>query len=315
MSNIDASATSKLSLPEATQPIRVFWGYAISISTLHLLALLAFVPWFFSWTGVIVYLLGFYVFGTLGINVAYHRLLTHQGLTLPKWLEYCLATLGICCLEDTPARWVAIHRMHHQHSDEQEDPHSPLVSFLWGHFGWLTLENRDHNLVTHYERYCRDLLRDPYYLWVERRLNWFWIYLAHAALFFLAGLAIGWVRTGMVMSGVQFGASLLVWGVVLRTVCVWHIAWSVNSIAHIWGYQNYETKDQSRNNWIVGLISNGEGWHNNHHWDQRCAMHGHKWWEFDVTWITIRFLEMIGLAKNVVRLNRKASETLESSTM
>lgn len=305
MSTIQETSTGRLSLPEATQPVRVFWGYAFSISLLHLLALLALVPWFFSWTGVVVCLLGFYVYGTLGINLAYHRLLTHRGLTVPKWLEYSLTTLGICCLEDTPARWVAIHRMHHQQSDEQNDPHSPLVSFLWSHVGWLILRSREHSLVTQYERYARDLLRDPYYLWVERRLMWLWMYIAHGAIYFFAGLAIGWGSTGSMMSGVQFGASLVVWGVIVRTVCVWHIAWSVNSFGHIWGYRNYETKDQSRNNWFVGLISNGEGWHNNHHWDQRCARHGHKWWELDVTWITIRFLERIGLAKNVAGLDHK----------
>jgi fatty-acid desaturase len=83
-------------------------------------------------------------------------------------------------------------------------------------------------------------------------------------------------------------------------VLTWHITWSVNSVTHVWGYQNYNTGDNSRNNILVGLWSNGEGWHNNHHADQRAAAHGHKWWEFDVTWITIRALQKVGLVKNVV---------------
>ncbi len=99
----------------------------------------------------------------------------------------------------------------------------------------------------------------------------------------------------------QFGLSLLVWGVFVRTVLVWHITWSVNSVTHVWGYRNYETGDSSRNNWLVGLWSNGEGWHNNHHADQRAAAHGHNWWEFDLTWITIHALEKLGLATDVVR--------------
>ena len=86
----------------------------------------------------------------------------------------------------------------------------------------------------------------------------------------------------------------MVWGVFVRTVLTWHITWSVNSFTHVWGYRNYETDDNSRNNWLVGLWANGEGWHNNHHADQRAAAHGHKWWEFDVTWLTIRVLEKVG---------------------
>ena len=103
------------------------------------------------------------------------------------------------------------------------------------------------------------------------------------------------------MVGVQFGLSLVVWGVFVRTVLMWHLTWSVNSVTHFWGYQTYETGDSSRNNILVGLLANGEGWHNNHHADQRSAAHGHKWWEFDVTWITIRMLEMVGLVTQVVR--------------
>jgi len=90
-----------------------------------------------------------------------------------------------------------------------------------------------------------------------------------------------------------------IWAV--RTVLTWHVTWSINSVTHIWGYQNYDTRESSRNNILVGLWSNGEGWHNNHHADQRAASHGHKWWEFDLTWLTVRFLEMTGLAKDVVR--------------
>jgi stearoyl-CoA desaturase (delta-9 desaturase) len=228
-------------------------------------------------------------------------MLTHRSLTLPNWLEYTVATLAVCCLEDSPARWVAIHRLHHQHSDHQDDPHSPLVSLLWGHFGWVFVKNRQHDVTVRYERYCRDILRDPYYFWCERKLHWFWIYLAHAALFYLVGVVAGCAIGGNLMSGVQLGVSLLVWGVFLRTVLVWHVTWSVNSFGHVFGYRNYETNDSSRNNVLFALLSNGDGWHNNHHAFQRCAAHGHKWWEFDVTYLTIRLLEAIGLATNVVK--------------
>lgn len=291
-----------LKWPESSvEPVQVRWRYAIGIPLVHVLACLAFHPWFFSWTGVVLAILGLYVFGTLGINLCYHRMLTHQGLTAPKWLEHSLAILGVCTLQDTPACWVAMHRIHHKHSDDRPDPHSPLVNFLWGHCGWLMFTNREFKNVNKYERFVRDLLRDPFYMKLERNENWLWVYLGSVVTFFLAGFAIGWPTGGTAMDGVQFGASLAVWGVFVRTVLTWHITWSVNSVTHVWGYKNYDTGDNSRNNILVGLWSNGEGWHNNHHADQRAAAHGHKWWEFDVTWLTIRFLEKLGLVKDVVR--------------
>ena len=282
-------------------PVHVRWRYAVGIPGIHLLACLAFFPWLFSWTGVVLALLGLYIFGTLGINLCYHRLLTHQGLTCPKWLEHTFAILGVCTMQDTPACWVAMHRIHHKHSDHRPDPHSPLVNFLWGHCGWLMFQNREFTNVHYYEKFTRDILRDPFYLKLERSENWIKIYAASILVFFTAGFLIGWPLFGAPMAGVQFGSSLMVWGVFVRTVLTWHITWSVNSVTHVWGYRNYETDDNSRNNLLVGFWSNGEGWHNNHHADQRAAAHGHKWWEFDVTWLTIRVLEKLGLVQNVVR--------------
>jgi fatty-acid desaturase len=298
---LTAEGTRTLSWPEtAVAPVNVRWRYAIGIPLVHVLACLAFVPYFFSWTGVVLAIAGLYMFGTLGINLCYHRLLTHQGFVAPKWLEHSLAILGVCTLQDTPACWVAMHRIHHKHSDERPDPHSPLVNFLWGHCGWLMFQNRDFLNINYYSRFTRDLLRDSFYMKLERGGNWLWVYLASMAVFFLAGFAIGWPLWGLA-AGVQFGLSLLVWGVFVRTVLTWHITWSVNSVTHVWGYRNYDTDDNSRNNLLVGLWSNGEGWHNNHHADQRAAAHGHKWWEFDVTWLTIRALEKFGLVREVVR--------------
>jgi stearoyl-CoA desaturase (delta-9 desaturase) len=289
----------RLPAPAAAQPLKINWRYFISIPLVHLLAMLAFVPWFFSWTGVALCLLGHFFVGSLGISVGYHRLLTHRGFTCPKWFEHTLATLGVMCLQDTPARWVAIHRMHHQHPEEQEDPHSPLVNFLWSHVGWLLFVNREHNRVHQYERYARDILRDPYYLRLERWYYWLIIYIYSAIAYYVVGFLVGWAITGDLLSGVQFGSSIMVWGVFVRTVFVWHSTWSVNSIGHLFGYRNYPTRDNSRNNWLVAIFSTGEGWHNNHHADPVSARHGHRWWEFDLAWITIRLWDKIGLVRDV----------------
>ena len=158
----ESVAVSPLTLPEAVQPIEIAWGYALSLVGIHLLSLLALFPYYFSWTGVALAAVG-QAYGMLGITLCYHRLLTHRGFSCPKWLEHGLAIIGVCCLQDTPARWVAVHRLHHQHSDRRPDPHSPLVDFFWSHMGWLLVRHREHSNVMFFEQYSRDVLRDPFY--------------------------------------------------------------------------------------------------------------------------------------------------------
>ncbi len=301
----------RLPRPEATEPLKIQWPYAISLSAIHLIALCAFLPWLFTWSGLLLAIGGHFLFGMLGITIGYHRLLTHRGFTCPKWLEHSLATLGMCNLQDSPARWVAIHRMHHQHSDNQPDPHSPFVNFLWGHMGWVVCRHRDLDRTSHYERYVRDLLRDPFYLRMERKKGWFFVFLAHAVAIVAAGGLVGYVVGGG-SEAVHYAASWGVWAVAVRTVFVLHGTWAVNSVSHLFGYRNYETRDHSTNNWLVALVSHGEGWHNNHHAEPRSAAHGHYWWEMDMSWWVICALESVGLAKNVVRpkamVGAKASE-------
>jgi stearoyl-CoA desaturase (delta-9 desaturase) len=297
--------THKIPKPATVEKGGLIWPYVGAFVVYHALALLVVIPWFFSWAGLALFLVGFYVFGTLGINLCYHRLLTHYGFKCPKWLEHSFAILGVCCLQDTPARWVAVHRRHHQHSDEQDDPHSPLAGFFWGHMGWLIHTNTELERRELYEKYSKDLLQDRFYMNLERRLAWVWINLAQWAVYYVAGFIAGWAIGGTVLAGVQLGLSVWLWGVILRTVGVWHITWSVNSVTHVWGYRNYDTDENSKNNILIGILSNGEGWHNNHHAQPRSAAHGHKRWEFDVTWISIWVLKQLGLAWDVVRVNKK----------
>ena len=292
-----------LNLPAAVDRTRLVWPYTITVVIYHLAALLAVLPWFFSWTGLILAAIGVFVFGSLGINLGYHRLLTHRGFACPKFLEHSFAVLGVCSMQDTPARWVAVHRRHHQFSDQQDDPHSPLVHGLWGHVGWMLIENRDLARLGIYDRYAKDILRDPFYRRMEKSYLYPTIVLTSWAIFFAIGLATGLLSGNTLADAVQLGTSVLLWAVFVRTVIVWHITWLVNSASHLWGYRTYETGDDSRNNWFVALLSNGEGWHNNHHIDPRSAAHGHKWWEIDVVFWVVRLLEATGLAKNVIRPN------------
>lgn len=286
--------------PEAVTG-RIVWRYAVPLVAVHALALGALLPAMFTWTGFWLCLVGIYLYGGLGINIAYHRLLTHRSFHCPLWFERFLVLVALCCLEDAPGSWVATHRLHHNDSDERADPHSPLVSFLWSHMGWLVIENRDVRCSQAFDRYARDVLRDQFYMKLQRSLLPIWIYLAHAALYFLAGLAVVKWQGGDWAAAATFGASLLVWGVLLRTVAVWHITWSVNSLSHLFGYQSYETGENSRNNWLVALLSNGEGWHNNHHQDPASASNRHRWWELDTAWIMIWCMERCGLVSQVIR--------------
>lgn len=285
---------------------RILWEYVIPVVLMHLLIPLAFLPYFFSWWGVLFLPLGNYIFTSLGIGAGYHRLLTHRGFTCPRWLEYTLSTLGVCSLQDSPARWVLVHRVHHQHSDHQPDPHTPRVSCFWAHMGWLFIDNRELSTAAAYDKYVRDLMRDGYYRWLQRGINWVLVYVYHAIAIVAAGAAVGWLWTGTTAGTLQTAGQFAMWGVVMRTVFTWHVTWGINSFSHMWGYRNYQTREDSRNNWLFALLTNGEGWHNNHHADPRSAQHGHRWWEIDLTYISLVCLEKVGLVKDLVRPNHSA---------
>jgi stearoyl-CoA desaturase (delta-9 desaturase) len=219
-------------------------------------------------------------------------------------------------VQEAPAFWVAVHRRHHQFADDEPDPHSPLISFFWAHVGWVCVEEPGDDRDALAKRHAADLLADPLYAWLHRH-GW---YLVNALVwmhFFAAGYSAALIAGETRPEALRLGASMLLWGVFIRTVIVWHLTWSVNSVTHLWGYRTYDTNDHSRNNLLIGIIANGEGWHNNHHANPASARHGHQWWELDVAYLTIRFLGAIGLAKNIVhpspRLPSPPAQSLRTS--
>ncbi len=307
----DASeAAAKAALPKGTRltppnqatKTRINWSYTGTFLSLHLLTLLVFVPWFFSWVGFIAFFLGVILFGQFAIPIGYHRLLTHHSFKTPKWFERTLATLAMCAGQETPARWVAWHRVHHLHSDHHEDPHTPLVSFFWSHMNWLVYEhNGGRKTFALYEKYARDILRDPYYMWMEKIRYASPIFFIGHAILYAAVAAVAMVSMyGWGDEALRMTASIFLWGVIARTVWVWHITWAVNSLTHLFGYRNFDTPDGSRNNWFVTLLTSGEGWHNNHHADQASATVQIRWWEIDINYYVIKLLGKIGLATNIV---------------
>lgn len=297
-----SSSPKQMGLARATDR-RIRWDYVVFFVALHALSALVLFSYFFTWVGIAAFVAGVILFGQLAIPIGYHRLLAHKSFRCPKWFERTLVTLAMCAAQETPAQWVAWHRRHHVHSDEPEDPHTPRVTFFWAHVNWLVYESRSRlQTFSLFEKYARDILSDPYYRWIEKLPSPAGVFFfAHAAIYTaIAGaMAIGWY--GWDAEALRVTASVLVWGVIARTVWVWHITWSVNSLSHVFGYQNYKTGDDSRNNWFVSLLTGGEGWHNNHHADPASASVQHRWWEFDPNYYVIRMFGMFGLAKDIIR--------------
>jgi stearoyl-CoA desaturase (delta-9 desaturase) len=264
------------------------WPVIVWIGLVHVGALAA--PFYFTWVGLIAFALLSWMSGGLGVCLGYHRLLTHSSFQTYRWVRRAFGLMGTMAGEGPPATWVAVHRKHHRFSDQQGDPHSPHDGGWWSHILWLFPRPKDPQWQEMHTKYAKDLLKDPFFRMLDKTfLLW---HIGLGALLFTLGWAIWDVRTGV---------SLLVWGLFLRMVYVLHITWLVNSASHMWGYRNYETTDDSRNLWWVGLLAFGEGWHNNHHAFPARAAHGHRWWEFDVTWIVIRAMEKVGLVWKVVR--------------
>jgi stearoyl-CoA desaturase (delta-9 desaturase) len=294
MSHAAADApTTKRALRDGPPPKRggidwsnLNWTVIIGIGAMHVIALFAVFPALFSWSGLGLFVLFFWVSGGLGITLCFHRLLTHHSFRTPKWFKYFLTSCGCLAWQGGPITWVGTHRLHHQHSDSDHDPHSPTHGFTWSHILW-TLHRKLEGI--HAWDAAKDLQKDEGIVFLDK---YFWLPQAVlAAALFGVGFWIG---------GVWLGLSWVVWAVAFRTIAVYHTTWFVNSASHTWGYKNYETTgEQSTNLWWVALLSWGEGWHNNHHAHPRSAAHGLRWFEIDPTYWTIKLLSWVGLAKSV----------------
>ena len=291
------SSQRAIALPLEIHPRRINYQYLFVIGLVHVISLLALVPWFFSWAGVAALVVSYLLFGVMGITVGFHRLLSHRSITCPWWFEYGLALIGTCCLQESAIWWVAVHRRHHLHADERPDPHSPAAGFIWSHFGWLFIINRDHHRKATYHEYARDLACQPFYVWLDNKVVMSLVVAVHMLLYATIGFWIGWQSSHDTFDAIRIAGSVLVWGVFLRTTCVMHAAWSINSMTHLWGYRTHLLKDDSRNNWLLGLLVFGEGWHNNHHANASSPRFGNRWWEIDMGYWAICMLKKIGLAR------------------
>ena len=258
--------------------LKLKWDIVLGIAILHVGLVFAVAT--FTWKAFWVFVLLQWLTGSIGVTLGYHRLLTHRSFKAPKWLEYLLSLCGALALHGGPIKWIATHRVHHAFSDRPQDPHSPKRGFWWAHMLWLFAYDDVLDHPTSYWRYAPEFANDRVHQFLNK---------THALQTFLLGgllYALG-------------GWSFVIWGVFVRTVFVYHSTWLVNSAAHIWGYQTFQTNEGSRNNWWVALLTYGEGWHNNHHAYPTSAAHGLRWWEVDLTYLTIRLLAILGLAQDV----------------
>lgn len=269
-------ASQKSDEPLISYPLRA----AVGLSVIHLCALAVFLPGMFSWSGLLVAFVLYWVTGAFGITLSFHRLLTHRSMKIWKPLEYVFGLFGTLALQGGPVEWVAIHRAHHAHTDKPGDPHDVNKGLTWAHLVWLVRRNDAIPSVDEQRRLAADVAGEPYYAMLERM---------HVPLQIVLGVALF----------LMGGWSWVVLGIFVRLVATYHITWLVNSASHHSGYRTYRTTDKSTNNWVVGLLAWGEGWHNNHHAFPSSARHGLGRFEIDTTWWVIRGLELLRLAKDV----------------
>jgi sn-1 stearoyl-lipid 9-desaturase len=257
---------------------QINWDTTIAVVVFHVFAVWALFT--FSWANLAAFIITWWIAGSLGVGLGYHRQLTHRGFKTPRWLEYFFAFCGNLALQSGAVKWVTTHRIHHAFTETDKDPHSPRNGTYWAHIGWIIRgTSQEHDEAT-IKKYSPDLIKDPIHVFLSK---YYWVtpILVGAILF-----AIG-------------GWSMVLWGIFARTVFGWHMTWLVNSATHMWGTRRFETRDDSTNNALIAAVTFGEGWHNNHHAQPASAKHGLAWYEFDINWVTIRFLEKIGLATDV----------------
>lgn len=236
----------------------------------------------FSWENFWVCFVLYMLTGCIGVTLGFHRLLTHRSFSAPRWLERFLGFCGTLSMQGGPGEWVAHHRMHHSFTDKTYDPHNARLGFWHSHMGWLLKVIPEFDASENLKRYARDIYRDPFLRFLSDTKVGVYLQILLALTLWAIG-GIEWVY----------------WGVFLRLVIVYHVTWFVNSATHKYGYKNYEIDDLSKNCWWVGILAFGEGWHNNHHAFPSAARAGHKWWEFDLTFMIIRVLALFGIISDI----------------
>jgi stearoyl-CoA desaturase (Delta-9 desaturase) len=251
-----------------------------------------------DWTSLAVMAL-MYVLTCLGVTLGFHRLLTHRSFQTYKPVQYVIAAFGSMAVQGPVMSWVADHRKHHAHTDQEGDPHSPhlhgagfkgAVAGLWyAHMGWLF----ERSGTTEHSRYARDLFEDRGFRFIHKSFG-MWV-----AIGILVPALLGFALTGWSLHGAVEAA---LWGGAVRIFLLHHVTWSINSVCHFFGSRRFDVDDHSTNVFWLAPLSMGESWHHNHHAFPRSAFHGLRGWELDPTAWVIRGMRRVKLAWNVVEI-------------
>jgi stearoyl-CoA desaturase (delta-9 desaturase) len=265
-------------------PDRIDWTRILPFVLMHVACLAAF------WVGVspvaVVVGLIAYLVRMFAITGFYHRYFSHRSFKTSRLGQFIFGLLGASAVQRGPVWWAAHHRYHHANSDQASDLHSPSQHGFWrSHMGWfLSIKGFAPDL-----RFVRDLVKFPELRWLDR-------------FDILIPIVLG---VGMFLLGVLLqhtaprlgttGAQMLVWGFFISTVVCWHATYTINSLSHVFGRQRYRTGDTSRNNWLLAILTLGEGWHNNHHYYPNSVRQGFYWWEYDITYYVLKVMSWLGL--------------------
>jgi stearoyl-CoA desaturase (delta-9 desaturase) len=251
---------------------RIAWLKASPFFAVHLAAV-AGLFWFgWSWSGALLAIALYYV-RMFGVTGAYHRYFSHRTYRTSRAFQFVLALLAMTSVQKGVLWWASHHRHHHRFSDQPNDVHSVLHDgFWWSHVGWIISNKYDATDLTK----VKDLARFPELRFLDR--FHVLVPIAYATALYLLG-----------------GTWALFWGFFVSTTLLWHGTFTINSLTHVFGSQRYRTTDNSRNHWLLAVITMGEGWHNNHHYYQRSVNQGFFWWEFDPTYYVLRALSWVGL--------------------
>ena len=245
---------------------------------LHLAALSVFFV-HYRWSYLIAGLL-FYEIRMFFVTAGYHRYFSHRSFKTSRWFQFVIAWMAMSSSQKGVLWWAAHHRHHHRFSDQEEDLHSPtLFGFWWSHVGWILSDKYND---TRFD-YIGDFAKFPELRWLNK------YHLVPPTIFGVATYLIG-------------GWGLFAWGFCLSTVLLWHGTFTINSLSHIFGKRRFPTTDTSKNNWLLALVTLGEGWHNNHHYYMASARQGFYWWEIDITFYTLRALSWFGLVRELRRV-------------
>ena len=263
---------------------RVDWLRSLPLIAVHAMGLgVIWVGW--SWTAVAA-CIAFYWIRMFAITGWYHRYFSHRSFKTSRWCQFAFAILGASSTQRGPLWWAANHRHHHKESDSPEDVHSPVQNgFLWAHIGWITARK-------HYApklKLIQDFAKFPELRFLDRFDTLVPILTGTAMFFFGVTLNHLWPSLG------TSGAQMLIWGYFISTALLLHGTCTINSLTHMFGRKRYATGDESRNNWLLAIITMGEGWHNNHHYYCASTRQGFYWWEIDASYYVLKMMSWVGL--------------------